>query len=401
MSAYAAAPPADGRPLVAHVIYRLDTGGLENGLVNLINQSDRERFRHGVICLAGYTAFRQRIVSDDVPVVSLDKRAGKDPGHYLRLLRVLRAWRPAVLHTRNLGTLDAQLVGALAGVPVRVHGEHGWETGADSSDRRGRRLRRLMRRFVHRYIALSGEIEQYLRGAVGVPPSRITRICNGVDTERFHPATPDAVSARERFTIGTVGRLVPVKDQLTLLRAFARTLATTGGVAEDGRPLQLVLIGEGPLREMLETKASELGIAHACRFLGSRDDLPALYRGMDLFALPSVAEGISNTILEAMASGLPVAASDVGGNPELVLDNVNGTLVRAGSDTALAGVLTAYARDANRRRSHAAAGRRRALERFSLAAMTGQYEAVYAGLLEARGGPDRAPAAAANRTVRE
>ncbi|PWG62683.1 TIGR03088 family PEP-CTERM/XrtA system glycosyltransferase [Sediminicurvatus halobius] len=391
----------DDRPLIAHVVYRLDTGGLENGVVNLINASDPERFRHGVICLTGYTDFRARIRRADVPVAALDKRAGKDPAHYLRLARVLRSWRPAIVHTRNLGTLDAQLVAALSGVRGRVHGEHGWESGADATNPRSRRLRRALRPLVHRYIALSKEIERYLRTAVGVPPSRIRRICNGVDTERFRPAGAEAVASRERFTIGTVGRLVPVKDQVTLLRAFARTLATTGGVAEDGRPLELVLVGEGPLREGLETKAAELGITHACRFLGSRSDLPALYREMDLFVLPSVAEGISNTILEAMASGLPVAASNVGGNPELVEDNVNGTLVRAGSDTALAGVLTAYARDARRRRAHAEGGRRRALERFSLGGMARQYEEAYAELLEARGLRAAAAPAAGGTAVKE
>lgn len=401
MSAAPAARGADARPLVAHVVYRLDTGGLENGLVNLINQSDPQRFRHGVICLTDYTDFRNRIRRPDVEVAALGKRAGKDPGHVLRLAGVLRRWRPAILHTRNLGTLDAQLVAALCGVRARVHGEHGWETGASASEARGRRLRRLLRPFVHRYIALSGEIQEYLRNAVGVPDGRIRRICNGVDTERFRPADPEAAGARERFVIGTVGRLVPVKDQVTLLRAFARTLGTTGGLADDGRPLQLVVVGDGPLRESLQAKATELGIEHACRFLGSRQDLPALYRQMDVFALPSVAEGISNTLLEAMASGLPVAASNVGGNGELVADNLNGTLVRAGSDTALAGVLIGYARDAGRRHSHAAAGRRRALEHFSLARMTRQYEDAYAELLAERGSPVGATQATGSTAVKE
>lgn len=375
----------DSRPLIAHVVHRLDTGGLENGVVNLINVSDRDRFRHGVICLTGFTDFRDRIRREDVQVVALGKRAGKDPAHYLRLVRTLRSWRPSIVHTRNLGTLDAQIAAALVGIRGRVHGEHGWESNASPSDRRARRLRRMLRSCVHRYIALSGEIEGYLRNAVGVPPGRIRRICNGVDTERFQPPAPETAGPRDAFTVGTVGRLVPVKDQVTLLRAFARTLATTGGLADDGRPLRLVLIGDGPLRDSLESKAAELGINHACRFLGSRSDLPALYRAMDVFVLPSLAEGISNTILEAMASGLPVAASNVGGNGELVADNVNGTLVRAGSDTALAGVLTAYVRDARRRLSHAAAGRRRALERFSLAGMSRQYEELYGELLDARG----------------
>ncbi|MCC6472254.1 MAG: glycosyltransferase, partial [Burkholderiales bacterium] len=175
-------------PLVAHVIFRLDTGGLENGLVNLINHMAEERFRHAVICLTGYTRFRERIGRADVPVFALNKAPGNSPLLHLRLWRLFMRLRPDIVHTRNLGTLEAQLPAALAGVPARIHGEHGWDVGdTDGSNRRNRALRRLFRPLVHRYIALSKHLERYLCEGVGVPPQRVLHLCNGVDTKRFHP----------------------------------------------------------------------------------------------------------------------------------------------------------------------------------------------------------------------
>ena len=126
-------------PLIAHVIYRLDYGGLENGLVNLLNRMPREKYRHAIVCLAGFSAFRDRIARDDVEVVSVDKRPGKDLGAYARVWRQFTRLRPAIVHTRNLGTVDLQWVALAAGVRRRVHGEHGW----DASDPRGESVRAL------------------------------------------------------------------------------------------------------------------------------------------------------------------------------------------------------------------------------------------------------------------
>ena len=128
-------PYVDPRPLIAHVIYRLDVGGLENGLVNLINTLPNDRFRHLIVTLAGYSDFRDRIQRPDVEVVSLDKRPGNDPRCYLRFLQLLRRFRPDIVHTRNLGTIDLQWMSCLAGTRVRLHGEHGW----DALRRPGRR----------------------------------------------------------------------------------------------------------------------------------------------------------------------------------------------------------------------------------------------------------------------
>ena len=302
-------------PLVAHIIYRLDFGGLENGLVNLINRFPVNQYRHVIICLTESTEFRRRIRRADVEVYQLGKREGQDWGMYWRLWRLLRRLRPTIVHTRNLATLECQVPARLAGVKARVHGEHGWETTAIAP--RHHQLRRWLRPLVSHYIALSQEIALYLTDRIGVRPDRVTRICNGVDAERFHPAASRASLPVADFAppgtivIGTVGRMQPVKDQITLVKAFIRLVATMPQV---GSRLRLVLIGDGVLREQAARLLSEAGVIDQTWLPGSRDDIPDLMRAFDIFVLPSLAEGISNTILEAMACGLPVVATRVGGN---------------------------------------------------------------------------------------
>ena len=138
-------------PLVVHIIHRLAIGGLENGLVNLINHMPAERYRHAIVCMTQSTDFRLRIKSNAVAVHELHKQPGHDFGLYFRLWRLLRTLRPAVVHTRNIGTLECQCIALLAGVPARVHGEH----GRDMNDIDGRnatylRLRKIFRPLISR-----------------------------------------------------------------------------------------------------------------------------------------------------------------------------------------------------------------------------------------------------------
>ena len=368
-------------PLVVHVIYRLQVGGLENGLVNLINHTPEDRFRHAIVCLTEATGFRERIRRADVEIIELHKRPGHDLAMYVRLYRLFRRLRPAIVHSRNLAALEAQVPAALAGVPNRIHGEHGWDV-ADIDGRRYRRWKRLLRPFVHHYIALSQEIEQYLRGEIGVPVSRLTRILNGVDVERFRPldAARDGEDPRPAgfrdgtFCIGTVGRLEAIKNQSLLLEAFGRLCRAYPELTERAR---LVVVGEGSLRASLEGQARRDGIMERVWFAGSRDDVPVLMRRLDLFVLPSKAEGISNTIMEAMASGVPVVATDVGGNGELVVPGQTGMLVPPDDPRAMAEAMAAYLADPDRCRREGAAARDRAARVFSLRTMVDNYMQVY------------------------
>lgn len=374
-------------PLIAHVINRLDTGGLENGLINVINRMPANRYRHAVICLDGYTGFRERLKRSDVPVFALGKRSGHDPRLHLRLWRTLRSLRPAIAHTRNLPTLECQIVAAAAGVRHRIHGEH----GRDVYDLNGTRLRytvlrRTMRPFVHRYVAVSEELECWLVDRVGVAPRAIVRIQNGVDADRFRPDGPAAIGSDlpaftrpQHVVIGAVGRLAAVKDQITLVRAFIQLIAAEPSLASIAR---LAIVGDGLLRSRCIAMLSEAGLSDAAWLPGMRDDVPAVLRSLDIFVLPSIAEGLSNTILEAMATGLPVVATDVGGNHQLVEAGQTGLLVPPSDETAMARAIRNYVLDPAMRAAHGAAGRRKAVAAFGLQRMVDRYVELYDGLLQ-------------------
>ncbi|MHB1428601.1 MAG: TIGR03088 family PEP-CTERM/XrtA system glycosyltransferase [Rhodocyclaceae bacterium] len=382
------AAQADARPLVLHVFYRFDVGGLENGIVNLINHMPADAYRHAILALTEVTDYRQRIRRDDVQFISLRK----PPGHlfklFPRLVRIFRELRPAIVHSRNLAALEVTVPAWLARVPVRIQSEHGRDVDdLDGSNIIYQWVRRAYNPFVSRWIALSRDLETYLTGRVGIPVRKVTQIYNGVDAGRFHPAA-DAAGAvpsaptisgcpfirPEHWLVGTVGRMQTVKNQTLLARAFIRALE----LAPELRPrLRLVMVGDGPLRAEAQALLTAAKVAELAWLPGERHDIPEVLRGLDCFVLPSLAEGISNTILEAMASGLPVIATRVGGNPELVSEGRTGALVPASDPEAMAQAIIAYAQAHEQARSAGQEGRAEVERRFSLDAMVGAYGSIY------------------------
>ena len=377
-------------PLIVHVVYRFAVGGLENGVVNLINRLPHESWRHAVLSLTDIdSGFAARIVRPDVHGAAL----GKGPGHALSLypaiVALLRKWKPAIVHTRNLAALETTVPAWLAGVPARLHGEHGRDVGdLDGSSRRYQRLRRLFRPFVTRYVALSPDLERYLHQRIGVPKTKIDQIYNGVDTARFAPASRGRAPiegcpfhGEQLWLVGTVGRMEAVKDQTNLARAFVAALRAQ---PEAGARLRLILVGDGKLRREVEAILHAARVRELAWFAGERSDVVPLLQGLDCFVLPSLAEGVSNTILEAMACGLPVVATRVGANADLVEDNVTGATVAAGDSHALARAIGAYFATPETARQHGRQARERVVRRFSLERMVAEYERVYTGLLRRR-----------------
>ena len=374
-------------PLIMHVVHRFDVGGLENGLVNLINRMEPTRYRHAVVCLTSYSDFAKRIQRPNVPVIALNKQAGKDPACYLRLVRTIRSLRPAVVHTRNLGTLDMQFMAALCAVRGRVHGEHGWDVyDLHGKHPRYLRLRRLARRCVHRYVAMSRDLAQWLQADVGVPQGRIAQIYSGVDAERFRPRVPGDVApwpagfaGPDSIVIGTVGRHEPVKNPLGLVQGFRRLIETAPELA--GR-LRLVLVGGGVQFADVERKVAELGLTAQTWLAGSRHDVADILRQFDVFVLPSLNEGISNTILEAMACAVPVVASRVGGTPEIVREGQTGFTYSSQDETELTLRLATYVEDAALRREHGRRARSIVEQHHSMDSMVRNYLDVYDTVLQ-------------------
>ena len=370
---------------VCHIIHRLDYGGLENGLVNIINGLPADRYAHAIICLTDATAFRERIARNDVQIFCMRKEPGNDPRLYVRIWRLLRRLRPHVVHTRNLPTLDLLLPARLAGVPCLVHGEHGLDVlELEGSGQRYRRLRRWSRPLIDRYVAVSGDLGDWLNQRIGVPRDRVTVIYNGVDTQRFRPKRPGEPSRLpagfapgDAIVFGAVGRLEAIKDQVTLARAFVELVQRHPEMRARAR---LVIVGDGSLRNAIEGVLTDGGVRALAWLPGFRDDVPELYRSCSALVLPSRREGISNTALEAMASGLPVIATEVGGNPEVVVAGETGSLVAPADPTALARAMHAYAAQPGLAEAHGVAGRHRVLHTFSLDAMLANYGRLYDGL---------------------
>lgn len=363
---------------IAHVIYSLKMGGMENGLVNLVNRLPRDQFEHSIICVADSSDFERRITNPDVRVFRLHKKPGKDPALYRRYLRLLKTLRPDVVHTRNFGTIDLAPISALAGVPVRIHGEHGWNAAdPDGKSRKYRLLRKLCHPLIHGYSAVSKDIARWLAETLSIDSARVAHICNGVDIERFNPAVspaPLTLDADEPFVIGTVGRLDPIKNHGWLIETFAQLRDTRPDLAAR---LCLVIAGEGPSRDSIENDIARWKLDGRVQLLGSREDVPAVLRSFDVFVLPSLNEGISNTILEAMASGLPVIGSDVGGNPELIRPGKTGQLVTLGDTDQFVATLARYVDDPALLQAHGADARIAAEVEFSLNTMVSRYAALY------------------------
>lgn len=369
-------------PLILHVIHHLRTGGLENGLVNLINKMPESAYRHAIICVEDFSDFRDRIQHQNVEVIALHRSKIGVRQMQREIYALCRRLRPAIIHTRNQSGLDALLPAWLARVPCRIHGEHGWDIdNIDGKKLKPALLRRLHTPLVDGYITVSRHLANYLVNEVGIDTRRITQIYNGVDTEKFYPVEnkasdllPPCFQIPDRVIIGTVGRIQAVKDQATLIKTFATLLAKYPDLRSN---LRLIIVGDGPLLTDLRQLASNLLLADLIWFAGAQENIPDWLRLMDLFVLPSLNEGISNTLLEAMASGIPVIATHVGGNPELVEAGRNGEFFSCGDQSTLLTLLNRYVRDRELRLTHGGASREIALQRFSMSAMVREYQQVY------------------------
>ena len=369
--------PGMQRPLVVHLTYSLDVGGLETLLVDCINRMPPERYRHAVVCLTRYTDFAKRITQPGVELYALGKPPGLGLGTHLAFWKLMRRLRPAILHTYNLSALEYNFSGALAGIPVRIHAEH----GRDASDPHGLNpkhnfLRRRLAPFIDCFIPVSEDLRRWLGEKVGIPAEQTLFIRTGVDTERFAAAAAGQASpwGPNDIVIGTVARIQDVKNHRGLVDAFARLRELEPSLRER---LRLSIVGDGPLMGAVREQVASLGLQDVVWLPGARADVAALLHGFSLFALPSLAEGTPVSMLEAMACGLPVVASKVGGIPEVVTDGVEGSLVPVQDKEALARTLASYVRDPALRRQRGEAAHARVEAAFSMRAMLAEYGKLY------------------------
>lgn len=373
--------PNRPRVRVVHVVYSFSVGGLENVIVQLINRLPVERFEHVLVSLTGFGEFAQRVHQPGVRLIALDKGPGHAVPLYPKIWRLFRQIKPDVVHTCNLAALEVVPLAWAAGVPLRVHAEHGW----DAHDPQGKntkyqRLRRIYKPFVSHYVSVSKDLDDYLAKAIGVPAHRRSLVTNGVDTDVFTPVTnPELPEGcpfvpREHWLLGTVGRLQTVKNQPFLAQAFVRLLAMH---PEARQRVRLVMVGDGPLRAEVERILIEAGVQHLAWLPGARQDVAAILQCLDCFVLPSLTEGTSCTLQEAMATGLPTVATAVGGTPDLLQDGCTGQLVQPGDVEGMAQALWTYMNDSPLAKRHGNLARQHALQRFALAGMISRYDALF------------------------
>lgn len=356
---------------VQHVLLSLEPGGLENGVVNVVNGLNPSRFVSSICCLKHSGEFASRLSAQTKGIHELGWRGGTDLGLPLRLASVFRRTQTDVVHTRNATAFLYGVLGAkLAGVPTIVHSEH----GRTFDDRKIRLYaQKFLTIFADAVFAVSAQLKHDVAARVGIPAADIGVLYNGVDLSNVVKTSKTTFCKQigvdeDTLIVGSVGRLVAVKNYGLFLRSIAHLRIPNVAV---------VLIGEGPERNALELEAARLGIADSVHFLGHREDAKSLLSAFDVFVLPSFSEGLSNTILEAMAARVPVIASNVGGNPELVQDGATGFLFENNDIESLSKALKALLVSPIQRNHFAAAGRERVERDFSMETMISNYEAFY------------------------
>jgi sugar transferase (PEP-CTERM/EpsH1 system associated) len=366
---------------IMHVVDQLGRGGLENGLVNLIYGLDPQRYEHVVYAIRGLGPNADRLIKNGVRVICQGKQDTDSRFQMPLLVRQIRAIEPDVVHSRNWGTVEAVMAARLAG-RASVHGEHGLEATVDAKEPRRRIwFRRLAYEAAHRVLAVSHQLKGLHAYRTGFQAERITVIHNGVDGTRYFPDArtrsylrTELGIADDEFLIGCVGNLLPVKDHITVLKALECFPPTTGR-------WRLVIVGEGSERPVLEAfLAGRPALAQRVTLTGASGRVAELLNALDVYVLPSLAEGICNSLLEAMSTGLPVIATATGGNPEVVVHGESGCLFPVGDYRQLAEQLLLFQGNPGLRRRFAEGALRRMREEFSMESMIRGYAQVYESL---------------------
>jgi len=361
-------------------------GGAERLVVHLVEHLSRERFAPVCVCLESPlgTHYEARVRASGAPLHFLGKGASASgSGSVLRQLNALfRQYRPAVAHTHIIGLNYAYPLMLRYRTPARVHTVHNL-----AQREVGVRVGAWVRTLAFRYrfggvvpVAVADEVRATIQQLYGYPDPPL--IPNGIPTDEYAPDPDTRAQWRQvhgiepHATVLThVGRFAPPKNHALLIEAFAQVRADA--------PLYLLLVGGGELENAVREQVAALGLQERVRFLGVRADVADILRASDVFVLSSDYEGNPLSVLEAMAAGLPVVSTAVGGVPELVQDGATGLLVTAGDAHALAEAIVQMGRDPMRRAVMGDAARQTALQRFDVRVMSRAYAALYQQLLHA------------------
>jgi glycosyltransferase involved in cell wall biosynthesis len=362
------------KPRVMQLVLSLSPGGTERLVIEIV-RALQPRIDSVVCCLDEPGAWAGELTALGVPVIALGRAPGFHPELSMRLARIMRERQIDVVHCHHYSPyVYGLLAAARANVKV-VFTEHGRLSDGKPSRKRAI-INPLLSLLGGRICSVSADLKQHMV-AEGFPARRIQVVYNGIEIGP-RPDSSDRAAARrllgipdDAFIAGTVGRLDPVKNLTVMLEAI-------GFLVSKHPEARAVIIGDGDERARLEARAAELGISGSVQFAGYRKDVRALMPAFDLYVNCSAFEGVSLTILEAMAAGLPVIATPVGGNPEVVIDQETGLIV-AGGPEPIADAIAQLLLDSGRRREMGDAGRRRVEQHFSITRMVDAYAGAYLG----------------------
>lgn len=383
-------PQGSSRPeplRVLHVVNSFGVGGTERGILKLMEGLDRWSFEQRICAIRGTDPKLEESPAVRGKVFSVGAKPRGFQFLPFRLMQLMKKYKPHIVHSRNWGAIEAVLAGRMARIPVVIHSEHGYEIDMLSGlPLRRRLLRRAVYSMCDSVFTVTRDLRKYHSEQSWVSTERLRVIPNGVDTRLFAPddLTRSQVRRRldfspESIVLGSVGRMVPIKGHHTLLRAAERLI-------QRGFDVRVLLVGDGSeLERHRQFAESSAALNGRLTLVGTSFDVRELYQSMDIFVLPSICEGMSNTLLEAMSSGLPCVATDVGGNPELVADSRWGFLFTPEDVSGLTELLQRLVREPELRARFVAAGRAEVLSRFSLDRMLDEYTKLYFDLATRRG----------------
>lgn len=368
------------RVKLAYVVNSLNPGGTEK-LVAEMGIAFAKEFDVSVLCLDAPGLWAEHLRARGIAVHCLWRQPGLDLGVALRLASYFRRHGTHIVHAHQCTPwFYSALARLMCPWPRLLFEEHGRFYPEVPKPLRALVQRLLIRRLTHRFVAVSEDIRARLRRYEGLEAAFIEVIYNGVRPE----VSLDADARRalraqfgfdeQCFVVGTVGRFDPIKNLPLLVEGLALARARVTN-------LRGLLIGDGPVFDEIDALVGRRGLRAQVRLTGFRDDARRLVQCMDLFVLASLSEGTSVALLEAMAAGVPVVVTDVGGNPEIVSHGVTGWVVPSGAEAALAAAVEEAATDADKRRTVAAAARRRVAQHFSFETMIRSYRERYQALL--------------------
>lgn len=363
---------------IVHVIFTLNPGGLENGVVNIANQIDPKKFSTSIICLDDSGGFAKRL-APDVVVVALERKEGFRLSTAFHLGRALKNHRADLIHTHNLGPLLYSVLAKamlLTRAPI-IHGEHGtlhgdqlsfWKIG----------LRKVCFLLCHRIHTVSESLRQHLI-ALHLPSRKLCAIPNGVDCEKFYPpkcrneVKRNKGFSEDSFIIGIVGRFIPSKKHLLLLEALDLLSR-----APEWKQVNLLILGDkGEAKQQILEAIEKHPAKDRIHWKGHVEDPFEWYQIMDLLACPSSEEGLSNALLESMASGVPCLAHPACGANEVITSGKDGILKDISDPEIFAKTLEAILSDVKALTTMGENARETIVTRHSISSMISKYEELY------------------------